>query len=235
LQAGPVMTNENLTSKRKALFGLFMLIIILGLSLFIPAGTLDYWQAWLYIFLFGGSSLLITLFLMKKDMELLKRRLKAGSREEKERSQKIIQAFAQVAFLSLMVCPGFDHRYSWSYVPFWLVVTGEVFVVFGFYIVFLVFKENSYTSALIEIAEGQKVISTGPYAVVRHPMYSGALLLLLFTPFALASYLDLIFSALISIIIIWRLLDEEKFLSKNLPGYTTYCLKTRFRLIPKIW
>src|ERR1700730_1388690 len=174
LQTGSVRANENLINKRKAFFGLLMLTVILGLALFIPAGTLDYWQAWVYIFLFGGSSLLITLFLMKKDMELLKRRLKAGAREEKERSQKIIQAFAQLAFLSLMLFPAFDHRYSWTNVPVWLVVTGEIFVVLGFYIVFLVFRENSYTSALIEIAEGQKVISTGPYAVVRHPMYSGA-------------------------------------------------------------
>ncbi|HSZ31838.1 MAG TPA: isoprenylcysteine carboxylmethyltransferase family protein [Puia sp.] len=213
----------------------FWLGIILWISLFVPAGTVDFWQAWIYLFLFCGSSLMITLFLMKKDMELLKRRINAGAAAEKERSQKIIQLLASFSFIGILLTPGFDHRFKWSNVPYYLVITGEIFVVLGFYIVFLVFKENSYTSATIEIAENQKVISTGPYAVVRHPMYSGALLMLVFTPLALGSYWDFIFSILIFIVIVWRLLDEEKFLTKNLPGYEAYCTKTRFRLVPAIW
>ena len=229
------MDKEDQTSKQKALAGLGWLTIILGLSLFIPAGTLDFWQAWVYLFIFSGSSLAITLFLMKRDMELLKRRLKGGATAEKEKSQKIIQSFARFIFIGVLLTPGFDHRFKWSHVPVFLVIAGEIFVALGFFIVFLVFRENSYTSAIIEIAENQKVISKGPYAVVRHPMYSGALLLLLFTPFALASFWDLPFVVLIFIVIIWRLLDEEKFLSKNLSGYSAYCQKTRFRLVPMIW
>ncbi len=221
--------------KRKALFGLLWLVIILWLLLFIPSGTLDFWQAWVYLFLFGGSSFLITLFLMKKDMELLKRRLNAGASAEKERSQKIIQILASFSFIGIMLTPGFDRRFNWSAVPSYLVITGEILVVLGFYIVFLVFKENSYTSATIEIAKNQKVISTGPYSVVRHPMYSGALLMLVFTPLALGSYWDFVFVILIFAVIVWRLLDEEKFLTKNLPGYVAYCIKSRYRLIPGIW
>jgi protein-S-isoprenylcysteine O-methyltransferase Ste14 len=229
------MNKVDQTIKRKAFFGFFWLIVIMGLLLFISAGTLNFWQAWVYLLIFSTSSLLITLFLMKKDVELLKRRLNAGAAAENERSQKIIQAFAQFIFIGILIIPGLDHRFSWSDVPLYLVIAGDIFVALGFFIVFLVFKENSFTSAIIEIAEDQKVISTGPYRIVRHPMYSGALLLLLFTPFALASFWSLIFVILMIIVIIYRLLDEEKFLSKNLAGYKAYCQKTRFRLIPMIW
>ena len=220
---------------RRAYFGLFCLLVIMGVLFFLPAGTFNFWQAWVYLIIFGTSSLLITLFLMKKDVELLKRRLNAGAAAENEKTQKIIQAFAQLIFTGIMIVPGFDHRYAWSDVPIYLVIAGDAFVAFGFFIVFLVFKENSFTSAIIEIAENQKVISTGPYKFVRHPMYSGALLLLVFTPLALASFWAFPFVVLMIIIIIYRLLDEEKFLSKNLDGYESYCRKTHFRLIPRIW
>jgi protein-S-isoprenylcysteine O-methyltransferase Ste14 len=229
------MDKDDQKNKRKALSGLIWLIVILGILLFVSAWTLDFWQAWIYLLIFGGSSSAITLFLMSRDMELLKRRLKAGASAEKERNQKIIQTFARFIFIGILLIPGFDHRFNWSAVPVYMVIAGEVFVALGFFIVFLVFKENSYTSATIEIGENQTVISTGPYAIVRHPMYSGALLMLTFTPLALGSLWDLLFVILIFIVIIWRLLDEEKFLSKNLPGYTAYCQKTRYRLIPAIW
>ncbi len=229
------MNKVDQTVKRKAYFGLFWLIVIMSLLFFLPAETFNYWQAWVYLIIFGTSSLLITLFLMKKDVELLKRRIHAGAAAENERIQKIIQAFAQLIFIGIMIIPGFDHRFAWSDVPVYLEVTGDIFVALGFFIVFLVFKENTFTSAIIEIAENQKVISTGPYKFVRHPMYSGALLLLIFTPFALDSFWAFPFVIVMIIIIIYRLLDEEKFLSKNLDGYKSYCQKTRFRLIPRIW
>jgi len=229
------MKKADQSVKRKAYFGFVWLIIIMGLLFFLPAGTLKYWQAWVYLIIFGTSSLLITLFLMKKDMELLKRRINAGPAAENERSQKVIQAFAQLIFMGIMIIPGFDHRFSWTNVPVYLVIAGDIFVLLGFFIVFLVFKENSFTSAIIEIAEDQKVISTGPYKFVRHPMYSGALLLLIFTPLALGSFWSFPFVILMIIIIIYRLLDEEKFLLKNLTGYEAYCQKTHFRLIPQVW
>lgn len=229
------MSKVDQAIKWKAYFGLFWLIVIMGLLFFLPAGTLNYWQAWVYLFIFGISSLLITLFLMKKDVELLKRRVNAGAAAENEKSQKIIQAFAQFIFIGIMLVPGFDHRFVWSQVPVYLVIAGDVFAALGFFIVFFVFKENSFTSAIIEIAENQKVISTGPYKIVRHPMYSGALLLLLFTPLALGSFWAFPFVILMIVIIIYRLLDEEKFLSKNLDGYKSYCQRTPFRLIPWIW
>jgi protein-S-isoprenylcysteine O-methyltransferase Ste14 len=221
--------------KRKAFLGFINLIVLMGLFLFLPAWSLKFWQAWIYLFIFGTSSLLITFFLMKKDMELLQRRLSAGPGAEKEKSQKFIQAVAGIAFISILVVPGFDHRFGWSNVPLYLLITGDVFVATGFFIIFLVFKENSYTSGIIETAKGQAVVSTGPYAIIRHPMYSGALLMLLFTPIALGSFWGLLVFLPMLIAIIWRLLDEEKYLSKNLPGYTDYCQKTVYRLIPTIW
>jgi protein-S-isoprenylcysteine O-methyltransferase Ste14 len=229
------MNKVDQSIKWKAYFGLFWLLVIMGFLFFLPAGTFKFWQAWIYLIIFGTSSLLITLFLIKKDVELLKRRIKAGAAAENERNQKIIQAFAQLIFIGIMIIPGFDHRYAWSDVPVYLVITGDVLVTLGFFIVFLVFKENSFTSAIIEIAENQKVISTGPYKFVRHPMYSGALLLLIFTPPALGSFWSFPFVVLMIMIIIYRLLDEEKFLSKNLTGYEAYCQMTRYRLIPGIW
>ena len=207
----------------------------MGLFLFLPAWSFKFWQAWIYLFIFGTASLLITFFLMKKDMELLQRRLKAGPGAEKEKSQKFIQAVASISFISILVVPAFDHRFGWSNVPVYLVIAANVFVATGFFIVFLVFKENSYTSAIIETATGQVVVSTGPYAVIRHPMYSGALLMLLFTPIALGSFWGLLAFIPMVIAIRWRLLDEEKYLSENLPGYIDYCKKTVYRLIPAIW
>lgn len=221
--------------KRKALLGLFNLITLLGLILFLCAGSIRFWQAWLYLGLFGGSCLLITLYLMNKDLDLLQRRLTAGPAGEKTAKQKIIQTFASLSFLAIMAVPGLDQRFGSAQVPLWLTLTGDVFVVAGFYVVFLVFKANTYTSALIETAENQTVISTGPYALVRHPMYSGALLMLLFTPLALNSYHALPFFLPLLAVIIFRLLDEEKFLSANLPGYKEYCAKVRYRLIPGLW
>jgi protein-S-isoprenylcysteine O-methyltransferase Ste14 len=230
-----VMNKEEQTINRKSLLGLLWLVIVLAISLFLPAGTFNFWQAWIYLILFSTSSLMITLFLMKTDMELLKRRLNAGSKAEKERSQKIIQFFAGFSFLGILIVPGLDHRFGWSDVPPYQVVVGEIFVAVGFYIVFLVFKENTFASATIETTENQKVVSSGPYAIIRHPMYSGALLMLVFTPPALGSYWGLLMVILMIIVLVRRLLDEEKFLSGNLPGYRAYCQKTRFRLIPRIW
>jgi protein-S-isoprenylcysteine O-methyltransferase Ste14 len=229
------MDKKAQTVRRKAVLGLVWLIVILGLALFIPSGTLDFWEAWVYLFIFGASSLLITLFLMKNDMGLLMRRVHAGAAAEKEKTQKIIQSFASFIFIGILIVPGFDHRFKWSDVPLYIVIAGEIFVGVGFFIVFLAFRENTFASAAIETAHDQTVVSTGPYAIVRHPMYSGALLLLIFTPPALGSYVGLVFVGLMIIVIVLRLLDEEKFLSKNLPGYFAYCNKIRYRLIPLIW
>jgi protein-S-isoprenylcysteine O-methyltransferase Ste14 len=131
--------------------------------------------------------------------------------------------------------PALDHRFSWSRVPLAVVVAGDVLVGVGFLIVFLVFRENSFASAVVEVSAAQKVIDTGPYARVRHPMYAGALVLLAGIPLALGSLFGLLVLVPFAAILVARLLDEERFLVRELPGYAAYRQKTRYRLIPYVW
>jgi protein-S-isoprenylcysteine O-methyltransferase Ste14 len=219
----------------KTILGFAQLIIMLGLFLFAPAWTFNFWQGWVYLFVFATSSALITIFLWKKDPKLLERRVNAGPIAEKEKTQKVIQVFASLAFIGLMILPSLDHRFSWSDVPVSIVIIGDTLVALGFFIVFIVFKENTFTAATIEIAPDQTVISTGPYAIVRHPMYVGGLIMLFGTPIALGSWWALLMDIPMTFVIILRLLDEENFLAKCLPGYDEYCQEVRYRLIPSLW
>jgi protein-S-isoprenylcysteine O-methyltransferase Ste14 len=220
---------------RRTVLGFAQLIVALGIFLFVPAWTLNFWQAWVYLFLFTVSASLITGFLWVKDPELLERRIKAGPGAEKESRQKVIQILASLAFAGLLILPSFDRRFSWSKMPLPGVIAGNLLVGLGFYIVFNVFKENTFASATVELATQQKVISTGPYAIVRHPMYSGALIMLFGTPLALGSWWGFLPFVAIASIVTWRLLQEEKFLVRRLTGYSDYCHKVKHRLVPYIW
>jgi Putative protein-S-isoprenylcysteine methyltransferase len=219
----------------RAFGGLLFLLIVLAAALFLPAWTLYYWQAWIFLSVFSVSVLAVTIYLMKKDPKLLERRVNGGPGAEKEKSQKIIQFLASIAFITMFVVSAIDHRFGWSRVPPYVVAVGDVLVALGLLIVFFVFKENTFTSAIIEVDTGQKVISTGPYKFVRHPMYTGGLVMLLGVPLALGSWWGLLTVIPIAIVIIQRLFDEEKFLAKNLPGYSGYQKKVRHRLLPFIW
>ncbi len=219
----------------RAWLALAVLAVVMGLLLFVPAGTIHYWQAWAYLLIFTGASILITLYLMRKDLALLERRMSGGPTAEKQPTQKIIMLCTSIAFIALLVVPGFDHRFGWSTVPLGGVVAGDVLVAIGFYLIFLVYRENTFTSATIEIAENHKVISTGPYAIVRHPMYASASLYLLGTPLALDSYWGFVPIAAMMPFLIWRLYDEERFLASNLPGYSEYQKRVRHRLLPFMW
>ncbi len=219
----------------RAFAGLLNLIVIIGAALFLSAWTLAYWQAWVFLAVFFLSVLAITLYLAKNDPKLLERRTQAGPVAEKEKGQQTIQSIAAVAFIAMFILPGLDHRFGWSAVPLPVILAGDALVALGLLIVFFVFRENSYTSAVIEVGAEQKIVSTGPYALVRHPMYSGALLMLIGVPLALGSYWGLLAFVPIALVIVWRLLDEEKFLVKNLPGYPDYQNKVRYHLVPFIW
>jgi protein-S-isoprenylcysteine O-methyltransferase Ste14 len=220
---------------RKAIVGLVQLVLTLGLLLFAPAGTVRFSEGWTFLALFSGASLAITIYLAKKDPALLARRTQAGPAAEKERSQKLIQGLAGAAFVSTIVVPAFDHRFGWSHAPLTAAIAGDLLVALGFLIVFLVFRENTFTSSVIEVAAEQRVIETGPYAVVRHPMYVGALVLLAGIPLALGSLVGLVVLPPFAAIIVWRLLDEERFLTSHLVGYASYRERTRHRLIPRVW
>jgi len=219
----------------KAFGGLLSLLLVMAALLFIPARTLDYWQAWAFLAVFFSSALAITAYLMKKDPKLLGRRVHAGPTAEKETSQKIIQSITSLGFIAMLVIPALDHRFVWSTMSLYLEVAGEVLVAIGFLIVFLVYKENTFASATIELAPEQKVISTGLYALVRHPMYMGALFLFVGMSLSLGSWSGLFVFLLIMPALVWRLFDEEKFLARNLPGYLEYQKKVRWRLIPLVW
>ncbi|MGO9613797.1 MAG: methyltransferase family protein [Dissulfurispiraceae bacterium] len=225
------MHNLNL----QAWLSLVVLAVVMGLLLFISAGTIHYWHAWVYLSIFTGASLLTTLYLMKKDPALLERRMRGGPTAEKLRKQKLIMLCTSIGFISLLVVPALDHRLGWSTMTFSCVIVGDFLVVTGFYFIFLVYKENPFTSATIEVVKDQKVISTGPYAIVRHPMYASALLYLVGTPLALGSFWGFLPLMTMLPFLIWRLYDEESFLAKNLSGYTEYQKKVRHRLIPFIW
>ncbi|MGB0060424.1 methyltransferase family protein [Candidatus Binatus sp.] len=219
----------------KAFAGILQLFIVFGLTIFLPAWTFDYWQAWIVVAVFFGCTLAVTVYLMKNDPKLLERRVKAGVGNEQERSQNIIQAFAGAAFIALFVISALDHRFGWSTVSGYLVALGDLLVALGFYLVFLVFKENSFASGTIEIGDDQKVVTTGPYALVRHPMYIGALVMLVGVPPALGSLWGLLAIVPMTLVLVWRLLDEEKFLARNLAGYSDYQSKVRYHLLPLIW
>lgn len=219
----------------KTISGFAFLMLILAIALFLPAGSLRFWQAWVYLAVFAGCTILITIYLVKNDRELLAGRVQAGPVAETQRTQQIIQSLASLFFLGLFIVPGFGFRFGWSNVPPVVSLISDGLVALGFYFIFLVFRENSYTRATIEVSAGQKVISTGPYALVRHPMYAGAMLLILFTPVALGSWVGVVFSILLIMVIVARLLDEERFLKANLSGYQEYCQKVRYRLVPLIW
>ena len=205
---------------------------VVGLLLFVPAGTPRYWQAWAYLTVFFVASGAITRYLMLNDPALLRRRLRGGPSAEKETSQKIIMFFISIGHVALLVVSALDHRFGWSRPPAFLTIAADVLISLGLYIVFLVYRENSFSSATIEVAGDQRVISTGPYAVVRHPMYAGSFLYLLATPLALDSWWGLLAVAGMAPFFVWRLFDEERVLKEKLPGYADYCLRTRWRLIP---
>ena len=219
----------------KSVLGLLFLDLCLALALFVSAGSLAFWQAWAFLAVWTICVVFITDYLFKYDQKLLASRTQAGPTSETQKAQQVIQAFASLFFIGLFIVPGLDFRFHWSAVPAILSWVSNGFVVLGFFIVFLTFKENSYTSAVIEVAKAQKVITTGPYRLVRHPMYAGAILLLLFAPLALGSWVALPFPLPLILVVAIRSVEEEKFLRANLAGYADYCQKVRYRLAPTIW
>ena len=219
----------------RAIGWLLVLLVVMGAVLFVSAWTFNYWQAWVFLSVFGLSSLAVTVYLMKNDPRLLERRMHGGPTAEKELSQKIIMSAASIGFAAILIVPALDHRWHWSAVPPYAVIAGNILIVLGWTIILFVFRENTFTSATIEVVADQRVVSTGPYAVVRHPMYSGSLLYFLGIPIALGSWWGLLVGILMMPVFVLRLFDEEKLLARNLPGYSEYMDRVKYRLVPFVW
>jgi protein-S-isoprenylcysteine O-methyltransferase Ste14 len=198
----------------------------------LSAGTLAYWEAWVYLSIFVVPMIFVLVYLLKYDPGLLERRMRM---REKESEQKQIAVFAILYFLLAFLLPGFDKRFGWSHVPVGVVLAADALVLLGYSLFFLVLRENSYASRIVEVEQGQRVVSTGPYAVVRHPMYVGVSLMYIASPLALGSYWAVIPSLLIVPILVARIRSEERLLGRELMGYKEYAQRTRYRLVPGVW
>jgi len=209
--------------------------LILGLLLFIPAWTLNYWQAWVFIFVFTTSVNAIGVYLSVKDPALLERRKNVGPAAEQNVAQRIIMSLALSSILALLIYCALDHRFAWSPVPSYVSLVGDLLVALGLLVNLVVFRENSFGGSTVQTFDDQKVISTGPYAIVRHPMYVGVLIMMTGVPLALGSWIGLAFLVIVLPGLAWRILDEEKTLKKDLSGYSEYTQKVRYRLVPYIW
>jgi protein-S-isoprenylcysteine O-methyltransferase Ste14 len=217
---------------RKILVRFAFFFPVMGILILLPAGTFNYWQFYVYCGLLMVPMLAVLFYFLKNDPKFLERRSKA---REKEKAQVLISILNSMIFLAGFIIPGLDKRFGWSFVPLPIIIIACVVILLGYLIIFFVFRQNSYASRVIEVDEEQEVITTGLYGLVRHPMYVGALIMYIPTPVALGSYWGLIPFALLPLSLALRILNEEKVLKENLKGYSEYCQKTRYRLIPYIW
>lgn len=218
--------------KRMAVARFTATALILGAVFFGTAGTIRYWEAWVYLAITLIPMGLAVRYLIRADPQLLARRLR--TREDRA-AQGVLQTIGAVAWLAMLPIPGLDRRFDWSAVPVPLVLVADALVLLGYLLFIRVLLENRYASRIIEVQAGQAVVTTGPYAVVRHPMYLAVLVMLCASPLALGSYWALIPAALTPVILALRIRDEEAMLGEQLPAYRAYAERTPFRLIPGIW
>ena len=207
-------------------------LLLVGLLIFWPAGTISYTNGWLFIGLLFIPMLIAGFVMLKKSPELLKKRLDA---KEKQAAQKGVLAFSGLIFVVGFVVAGLDFRFGWSHMPAWVTGTAVVLFLIAYILYAEVMRENAYLSRTIKVEQGQTVVDTGLYGIVRHPMYAVTVLLFLMIPLLLGSWYALIAFAFYPLIIIVRLKDEEALLTRELPGYEAYKEKVKYRLIPYIW
>ena len=228
---------RKMSLKSKLILRFSLGLILVAAMLFIAAGSLRFWQGWTFMALLFIPGISSIIYLYKHDPQLIERRLQ---RKEKISEQKLIVRLLKLVSFTAFLLPGLDYRWGWSRtalgaVPLWLTLLSQALVLGGLLLVVWVMKVNSFASRTIQVEAGQKVISIGPYRIVRHPMYLGSLVMWLSTPLALGSYFAWPAFALLIPFYVFRLLNEEKVLRKELPGYPEYCLRTRFRLVPYVW
>ncbi len=206
--------------------------VLLGLILFLPAGTIDYWQAWVFLAILAVPAFFVVLHYLRTDPELIERRMRM---REKEKEQRSLITWSYPLFILTFILPGLDHRFGWSAVPPAVVLAGDVIILCGYMLFVLVLKENRYASRVVEVVHDQPVINTGPYALVRHPMYVSVLMIYLASPIALGSWWGIAASCWMILVLVIRIRNEEQVLTRDLPGYQAYTRTTRYRLIPGVW
>lgn len=225
-----IARNRSVVVRAAAYFALGF--ILLALALFIPAGTLNYWEAWLYLAVLFGPVLVFGAYLARNEPELLERRLRT---RETELRQRWIIRLALVGFVVAVLLPGFDHRFGWSDIPTWVVLLADLMILVGYGLFVYVLLSNHYASRVVEVEAGQPVITTGPYAVVRHPMYVAVLVMWLLMPVALGSWWAVLPMLVIIPVLVLRIQNEEEVLLRELPGYREYTAQVRYRLLPGLW
>ena len=207
-------------------------LLLVGLLIFLPAGTLAYTYGWLLMGLLFGPMLIAGFVMLARSPEFLKKRLDA---KEKQATQKGVVAVSGLMFIAGFVLAGLDFRFGWSAMPTWVVVTASVLFLVSYALYAEVMRENAYLSRTIKVEEGQTVVDTGMYGIVRHPMYAVTILLFVMIPLVLGSWYALIAFAFYPAVIVVRLKDEEELLTRELPGYCEYKQKVKYRIIPFIW
>jgi protein-S-isoprenylcysteine O-methyltransferase Ste14 len=206
-------------------------VILLGVFL-LSAGTMAYWEAWAYLAILFLPMTLVFVYLLKHDPELLERRMRT---KEKEAEQSRIIKLGWVCYVLAFLLPGFDRRFDWSHVPVVAVAAADLLVLLGYGLFIRVLRENSYASRVVEVEQGQRVVTTGPYAIVRHPMYVAVIIMFVFTPVALGSWWAVIPAAPMIAVLVARIRNEEQVLLRELRGYSEYVQVTKYRLIPGVW
>jgi protein-S-isoprenylcysteine O-methyltransferase Ste14 len=220
---------------QRVIRGYIQLQLVLVILLFLPAGSIRFWEAWLYYGLFGGSILFITWYFLKVDLDFVERRMQIGPGAEPSKTQQVVQFMAGVLACVLFLAAGFEHRLRGSDLPASVVLVADGLLLFCMGITFRVFHANRYAAGTVRVEVNQQVVSNGPYAIVRHPLYVASILGFMATPFALGSLWALPFGLLLCAVVVVRLLDEERFLLEHLAGYADYCRHVRYRLIPFLW
>lgn len=210
-------------------------LVAFGLLVFLPAGTLNYWQAWVFIAVFTATTIGPTIYVARTNPAALQRRMRAGPRAETRTAQKIIITGSFADLLVMMAFSAFDHRMGWSHTPVWVCLLGDVLVAAGLGIAMLVVIQNGYAAATVTVETGQRVVADGVYKFVRHPMYVGNVIMMLGIPLALGSYWGLLFVIPGVVVLVFRILDEEKLLAQELAGYREYAQRVRYRLVPNVW
>ncbi len=222
------------TIPKLLVFGLVEFAVF-GLMLFVPAGTVNYWQAWVFLAVVAISVQIPPIYLLRSNPAALQRRMRGGPAAESRAAQKIVIAGLYLSLAAMVVVSALDHRFGWSPVPPAICLVGDVLVAVGLGVVALVLIQNSYAASTVQVEAGQTVVSTGLYGLVRHPMYTGNVIMLVGIPLALGSYWGLVFVVPGLIVLAVRIRDEEKLLRDELTGYREYTQTVRHRLVPLMW